>query len=43
MLNVEAVIVARILASGVILRFGIPEAIHSDQGARFKSNLISEH
>ena len=40
--NMEAVTVARILVNEIVSRFGVPEKIHSDQGAQFESNLFSE-
>ena len=40
--NMEAITVARIMVNEVISRLGVPEKIHSDQGAQFESNLFSE-
>ena len=40
--NMEAITVARIMVNDVISRLGVPEKIHSDQGAQFESNLFSE-
>ena len=40
--NQEAVTVAVQLVDEVFLRYSIPEQLHSDQGAQFKSQLISE-
>ena len=40
--NMEASTVASILVEQVVLRFGIPYFIHSDQGRQFESKLFSE-
>ena len=40
--NQEAVTVAVQLVDEVFLRYSIPEQLHSDQGAQFESQLISE-
>ena len=40
--NMEAVTVAKILVNEVIVRFGIPNQIHSDQGKQFESKLFKE-
>ena len=40
--NMEAKTVARIIVNEVICRFGVPNAIHSDQGRQYESQLFSE-
>ena len=40
--NMEAKTCAQILVEGVIVRFGVPNAIHSDQGRQFESQLFAE-
>ena len=40
--NMEATTCAQILIEGVIARFGVPNAIHSDQGRQFESQLFAE-
>ena len=40
--NMEACTVAKVLVEDVLCRFGIPQAIHSDQGRQFESNLFQE-
>ena len=42
MANMEAQTVARIIVDEVVSRFGVPNAIHSDQGSQFESNLFQE-
>ena len=42
MQNMEARTVARILVEQVVCRFGVPAALHSDQGSQFESNLFKE-
>jgi hypothetical protein len=38
--NMEAKTVAKLLVVQVIVRFGTPYVIHTDQGVQFESNLI---
>ena len=40
--NKEAATVARVLVNEWICRFGVPDAIHSDQGANFEGHLFME-
>lgn len=40
--NMEASTVARLLVTEMISRFGVPDKIHSDQGAQFESSLFTE-
>ncbi|KAK3093316.1 hypothetical protein FSP39_013979 [Pinctada imbricata] len=40
--NMEARTVAKTLVEQVVTRFGVPAAIHSDQGSQFESNLFQE-
>ena len=40
--NMEARVVADILVTNVICRFGVPDDIHSDQGRQFTSELFME-
>ena len=40
--NMEACTVAKVLVENVLCRFGIPQAIHSDQGRQFESKLFQE-
>ena len=42
MKNMEAETVAKIIVEQVLTRFGVPYAIHSDQGTQFESRLFSE-
>ena len=41
-LNQKAVTVATKLVNELLIRFSIPEQIHSDQGQQFESNLVQE-
>jgi 3'-phosphoadenosine 5'-phosphosulfate sulfotransferase (PAPS reductase)/FAD synthetase len=38
--NMEAKTVAKLLVEEVIVRFGTPYVIHTDQGVQFESNLF---
>ena len=40
--NMEAKTVARIIVEEVIVRFGVPYTIHSDQGRQYESKLFAE-
>lgn len=40
--NTESETVAKIIEEELISRFGIPDKIHSDQGAQFESKLFKE-
>ena len=40
--NMEAQTVARIIVEELVTRFGVPAAIHSDQGPQFESVLFKE-
>ena len=40
--NMEAVTVANIVAKEVVARFGVPSAIHSDQGKQFEGKVFTE-
>ena len=40
--NKEATTVAKVLVSEWICRYGVPDAIHSDQGANFEAGLFAE-
>ena len=40
--NMKAQIVARIIVEELVTRFGVPAAIHSDQGSQFESILFRE-
>ena len=40
--NMEAKTVAKLLVEEVIVRFGTPYVIHTDQGVQFESNLFQE-
>ena len=40
--NMEAKTMAKRLVEEVIVRFGTPYVIHTDQGAQFESNLFKE-
>ena len=40
--NMEASTVAEIIVKEVVTRFGVPNSIHSDQGAQFESELFQE-
>lgn len=40
--NMESRTVAKIIVDDVIVRFGVPCFIHSDQGRQFESNLFKE-
>ena len=40
--NKEAATVARVLVNEWICRFGVPDAIHSDQGANFEGHLFTK-
>jgi len=40
--NKEAATVAKVLVSEWICRYGVPDAIHSDQGANFEASLFAE-
>ena len=42
MRNMEAQTVARILTNEFITRFGVPEVLHTDQGANFESTQMKE-
>ena len=38
----EAVTVARAFLNEFVLRYGVPNIIHTDQGTNFESNLFKE-
>ena len=40
--NMEAATVANIVATEVVARFGVPSAIHSDQGKQFEGKVFTE-
>ena len=40
--NMEAATVAKIVAKEVVARFGVPSAIHSDQGKQFEGKVFTE-
>lgn len=40
--NMEAATVARIIVEEVVVRYGTPSIIHSDQGRQYESILFSE-
>jgi transposase InsO family protein len=42
MCNMEAETVARLIVEQVIVRFGVPYSIHSDQGTQYESRLFKE-
>jgi hypothetical protein len=42
MQNKEAETVASIIIGEIIARFGVPQAIHSDQGKQYECRLIQE-
>ena len=40
--NMEAATVANVVANEVVARFGVPSAIHSDQGKQFEGKVFTE-
>ena len=42
MRNMEARTVTQILTNEFITRYGVPEVLHTDQGANFESTLTKE-
>ena len=42
MRNMEASTVAKLMVEQLLLRFGAPDQIHSDQGCQFESKLFAE-
>ena len=42
MSNMEASTVAKLMVEQLLLRFGVPDQIHSDQGRQFESKLFAE-
>jgi transposase InsO family protein len=42
MRNMEIETVARLIVEQVIVRFGVPYSIHSDQGTQYESRLFKE-